>query len=184
MPFDIKKFKEDNPEAYEELRNIIDAEVTDRLETKFSEERTALTKKVDDLTKELSGRDERILKLEKNDAIRAEKELKAIADSIWIGKLAESDIPEHLYGKVSAMISHAKFVKEGVLDREKFEEAIGQEIGDWEKKGVTSTVLGAGFSTKEVDEGVQKLEKEKKSVDSNVIDLLSLAGQPPVEKTA
>ena len=94
--------------------------------------------------------------------------MKAQAQKIWNSKLTESTIPEHVWEKVSQHVSHTKFVSDGVLDVEKFSEAIDAEIKDWDGKGVTSSFLGAGFTQKQPEDEnkqAQEAENTKKDVD-------------------
>ena len=146
---DLKELKEKNPEAFVALMEEAKGEVT----ISVTEELTAKhTKEVEDLANkhsaEKTGLTDRILGLEKTDAIRAEAELKQSADRIWASKLTESNIPEHLFGKVSAHVPYTKFAKDGVIDTTAFGVAIDAEIKDWEDKGVTSSVLGMSFTKK------------------------------------
>jgi len=142
-------------------------------ETEFSKEKEDLTKENEKLT-------ERVLGLEKKETIRAENELKSSANAVWTKKLSESDIPESMYDKVRPYVSHSKFTEEGILDVEKFTEAVSAEIKDWESKGVTSKVLGSGFTDKSVDE--TELAKTQKSIDNDVNQLRGHVGEKPLEK--
>jgi len=186
MPFDVKKFKEDNPEDHKALTEAIKGEITADLETKFSTDKADLVTENESLKAQLTKKDgentaltERVLGLEKNDAIRAENELKAKAEHIWAMKLAESVVPETMHEKCRAMVSYAKFTKDGVLDEEKFTEAIKTEIGDWEAKMEKVTVLGTGFSSKdELDSETKKDKALAKENEEAADDLLAMAGQP------
>jgi len=186
MPFDVKKFKEDNPEDHKALTEAIKGEITADLETKFSTDKADLVTENESLKAQLTRKDgentaltERVLGLEKNDAIRAENELKAKAEHIWAMKLAESVVPETMHEKCRAMVSYAKFTKDGVLDEEKFTEAIKTEIGDWEAKMEKVTVLGTGFSSKdELDSETKKDKALAKENEEAADDLLAMAGQP------
>ena len=186
MPFDVKKFKEDNPDGYKALAEEIKGEITTDLTAQFSTEKAGLVTENESLKTQLAAKDtentaltERVLGLEKNDAIRAENELTATAEHIWAMKLAESDVPESLHGKCSAMVSHAKFTKDGVLDTDKFAEAIEVEIKDWEAKGARTSVLGTGFSSKdEVDSETKKKEALTEENQKLSDRMLAQAGQP------
>lgn len=171
---DLKELKEKHPEVFAALMGEAKAEIT----TSVTAELTAkFEKEMEDLqnkhTEEKSGFTDRILSLEKRDLIRAEAELKQNADQIWTSKLMESNIPEHLFVKVSTHVPYAKFSKDGVLDTVAFSAAIDTEIKDWEDKGVTSTVLGLGFTkrkeTGDEDTAATKFNKEN----DEAVDLLS-----------
>jgi hypothetical protein len=186
---EVKKImnKEELKETYPDLLKEITAEAVSSAvsaaEKKFNAEKDELSTQVETLkesNEKLSGK---VLVLEKKDVIRAESELKSQAQKIWNSKLTESTIPEHVWDKVSQHVSHIKFVSEGVLDVEKFSEAIDGEIKDWEGKGVTSSVLGTGFSQKE-PEGENKQAQEAESVKADVDRLAKLAGVNVAEQQA
>jgi hypothetical protein len=178
----LEELKTQNPEAYNALKEEVKAEVTEavtsEVEQKFAKEKEDLENKH---TEEKSGLTDRILELEKRDAIRSEAELKHRADGIWAHKLSESDIPEHLYGKVSAHVSHSKFVKEGILDEKSFSEAIEAEIKDWQEKGVTSSVLGMSFTQKKEsgddDTDATKFAKENDAAVETLSQFVSFGKQ-------
>lgn len=166
-------------EAHPDLvKEIVDEAVTaavQEAETKFTREKGDLETKVQSLTDSNQKLSDKVLDLEKKDTIRSEGELKAQAQAIWTRKLGESSIPEHVWDKVSQHVSHTKFVSDGVLNTEKFSEAIDAEIKDWEGKGVTSSVLGAGFSEKK-PEDENKQAQEAENTKADVDRLVSLAG--------
>ena len=179
---DLKELKEKNPEAFAALMGEATEEVTASVTASVTEAVTAdLTAKFDKEKGDLENKHseesktstDRILDLEKRDAIRTEAELKHSADTFWASKLSESNIPEHLYGKVSAHVSYSKFTKDGVLDKNAFGEAIDAEIKDWEDKGVTSSILGMSVTQKDEtgneDPDVTKFNKEN----DEAVDLLS-----------
>jgi hypothetical protein len=166
-------------ETYSELvKEITDEAVSAAVteaETKFKAEKDDLSTQVSTLKEGNAQLAEKVLGLEKKDIIRSESELKVQAQKIWNSKLSESTIPDHVWDKVRQHVSHAKFVSDGVMDVEKFSEAIDAEIKDWEGKGVTSSVLGTGFSTKQ-PEDENKHAQEAESVKTDVNRLVSLAG--------
>ena len=178
---EVKKIMNKNElrETYPELVKEIVGEAVDtavtEAETKFKAEKDDLSTKIGTLKENNEKLSEKVLGLEKKDVIRSEGELSAQAQKIWNSKLAESTIPEHVWDKVSQHVPHVKFVSDGVIDVEKFSEAIDAEIKDWEGKGVTSSVLGAGFTHKQPeDENKHALEAE--SVKGDVDRLVKLAG--------
>jgi len=170
---------------YPELVKGIQESIKKELEASFSKERDQFKKEIVDKDKLLGDQNDRILKLEKQDIIRTENELTAIADSIWSGKLANSDIPERLYDKVRSMVSYGKFVKDGILDKDTFMKAIDDEVNDWINKGVVSKVMGTGFSLKtETDSGKTQEEKVQEEKDNELAEgLLALAGQKKKDQT-
>lgn len=163
-----EELKEKYPDIYKEIQD----EAVASAETKFSTEITALKESNSKLS-------DRVLASEKNEAIRQEKDRKALADKIWMDKLAASDIAEHMYEKVMPHVSHTKFMKDGKFDEEAFSKAIDDEIKSWIDLGATQTVMGSGFHQKEVgDTQTQSAAKEQKLVGDTTNDLLSRAGQP------
>ena len=178
---DLKEFKVENPDAYNELMEEVKTEVTSDLEAKFKKEKEKLENELTEEKKthetQMADRDKRVLELEKKDTIRSEKEMQLRIDSIWRERLSDSDVPEHLYDKVMRQVSYSQFVKDGVLDRDKFVEAIEEEIKDWVDKGVTSSILGSGFGQRTVDEEEQLAETQVKSDKDVSNTLLKLAGQ-------
>lgn len=164
-----------DPKLVEEIQ----LEATKNAEIEFAKKESTFSKEKEDLEKENEKLTDRVLGLEKKDAIREEKELKKSADNIWTKKLSESNIPETLFDKVRQYVSHVKFTEEGILNVEKFGEAVDSEIKDWEDRGVTSKVIGTGFTEKEVDE--TELAETKKSIDDDVNTLRNKVGEKPLE---
>ena len=159
------------------IREEVLAEVkTDKatLEQTIADLRTQLQQK--DAT--ITSQEERVLKLEKSEAIRREKDRVAEADRIWAEKLEASEIPEHLYAKVKSQVGYTRFVKDEILDVENFSKAVDAEVADWVGKGVVKTKIigGGGLSKETAPEGSTKLaEKEE---EDRVDALLAMAGQP------
>lgn len=178
---DLNQFKSEHPDAFKELMALVQTEVSTTLQTKFDKDKKDLEDKFAEERKthenQMADRDKRVLELEKKDTIRSEKEMKMRIDSIWRNKLSESEVPDHLYDKVKKQVSYSQFVKDGILDEDKFVEAIEVEIKDWIDKGITSTVLGSGFGQREVDEEVKLKEADTKVVEDTTKTLLRLAGQ-------
>lgn len=174
---DLNELKKDHADLVTKLTDEVTVNVTTTLTEKFDGEKATLQAKIDEGTQKLEDKEERLLKLEKSDIIRQEKDLKSHAVNIWDSKLSESEVSEHLYDKVKAMVSHVKFTKDGILDEDKFGEAIDAEIKDWEDRGATTQVLGSGFSEKTIDSEVKKIEKMAKEDDETVKDLAALAGR-------
>ncbi|MEA2067014.1 MAG: hypothetical protein U9O65_08005 [Thermotogota bacterium] len=172
--------KEELLEKHPELVEEIQLEAKKESEVEFAKKETEFSKKEEDLKSENEKLTDRTLELEKKEAIRAENELRKSADSIWTKKLSESDIPETLFEKVRQYVSHVKFTEEGILNVEKFGEAVNAEIKDWESRGVTSKVIGAGFTEKTVDE--TELAKTQKGIDDDVNMLRKKVGEKPLEE--
>jgi len=156
-------------ELLKEHAEIINQVIADESK-KFSDEITTL--KAD-----IADKDKRILEFEKAETIRQENEKKAAfskkVDSIWETALKESEIPERVQVKVRKQVNPLEFAQDLVLDETKFSEAVAGEIKDWEEKGITSSVIGMGFSSK-TGEG----DEQNKMADGKerATRLLKLAG--------
>ncbi len=165
---DLTKFKEDHPDLYKELYELGSVAGKTAAEGAFADEK----KTTDAQFVEMS---DRVAKFEKAEIIRSEKEMKKDAESMFTVKLAKSDIPEHLFGKVLPHVSYSKFVADGVLDVDKFSEAIDAEIKSWEDAGISTSVLGSGFSSDSVvEEEEEKATRLAAAIDTDVDRLLSV----------
>lgn len=181
---DINELKEKHPELFQEITDNVREKLTTELTGKFNQEKKDLEDKNKDLEGKLKDQSkkneslgDKVLSLEKAETIRSENDLRRDAKDIWAEKLAESDIPKDMYGKVSNQVSYRKHLKDGILDKEAFTTAIKGEIEDWEKKGVTDTVIGSGFSTKDVEtEETKNLKLEEKADDDLADNLFELSG--------
>ncbi len=179
----LTEFKAEHVETYDELITEVTGVVTQELETKFATEKEEMETKFADEkktleeahSKENEDTTKRVLELEKSDNIRRENDLKLSASNIWTAKLNASDIPERLFAKVAVQVDYSKYVKDDILDKEKFAEAIDAEIKDWEGRGITSKVLGMGTTVKDAE--IESSNKEaEKEVEDNVDLLCSFVG--------
>jgi len=171
MDLTLEKLKADFPELVTKLSE----EVKAAMKAEFDVEKDKLTGQITGLTSNLDAANTKILELEKKDILRDERERKLEADRIWAEKLAVSQIREDLYEKIMQHVSAAKFVKDGVFDKEAFGKAVDEEIADWEKRGAVQAVKGMSFSKKtETGDDESQLDKQ----DDEVADsLLSMVGQ-------
>jgi len=167
---DLEELKGKHPELFDQIQK----EVTDELTKTFSQEKADLENQLKKKDETISSQEDRILKLEKSETIRVEKERRDLADRIWDTKLSQSDIPEHMYEKVKAMVSYIRFVKDDGLDRDAFSAAVDEEINDW-KDLMVKTVIGSGFSKKQVD-GESKETGLAREDDEAVDEMLKLSG--------
>jgi len=177
VPKTAKELQEKYPDLVKQLTEGLISDHTDKVTKLQADHQKEMKLK----EAELEGKEERLLKLEKNDDIRAEKEIASLADSIWAQKLGKSEIAERLFDKVRKHVKFGKFVTDDLFDKAKFGEAVDAEIKDWESKGVTDTILGGGF-TEKTEEAAATEKTEEKLVDDTVDDLLKKAGQEPPEK--
>lgn len=174
---DLKELKEKDPEAFSALMQeateaaklVIKKEVETPLAAKLAELSTIVTKQ----SEQLSAQQEVLLSQDKRETIRKEDERKLKAESIWSNKLATSEIPEHLFQKVQAHVSYTKFVKDDSFDEVAFSAAVEAEILDWTKSGISKTVIGTGFTLKDVENKTTELAEDK----SWIQKMAKLAGQ-------
>lgn len=142
----LERFKSESPEEYKALIDDITNAVSEPYVTelgKKSEEIKTLMEENDRLSQNLDKTQDRILKLEKAEAIRAENEMKREAEVIWSSELANSDVPTRLHEKCKSMVSHVRFIDEGTFDKASFTEAVRTEITDWESRTKESVIGGA-----------------------------------------
>jgi len=102
---------------------------------------------IDTLKASNEALEERTKALERETAIRAQKEMQVLASATIDAELAKSDIPKQLHSKVAVQIDFNKFVSEDKgLDTEAFVTAIKAEIKEWEGSlgAATTTVAGVG----------------------------------------
>jgi hypothetical protein len=167
----LEELKEKHPDLFAQVVQI----GMDQATEKFSAEKDALQGQITDMQNKLSAGEERMAKLEKENALSREAALKAEADSIFSAKFAESDVPDRLKGKVRNQVNHEKFMKDDALDAEAFAQAVETELKDW--AGITtSSVDGSGFSNREPEDsaGESQFAQENDDLADN---LLKLAGQ-------
>ena len=183
---DIKELKEQDPNGYESILQEAKKLVKDEVEKEFKDKEQTLTVKLSEMGKELGDNSKKleeysskILAFEKAEVIRAEKEIKLDADSIWNEKLSDSKVPERLFTKVKVHVPYESFVKEGIFDKAAFTKAVLDEISDWEKEGVSTEVLGKGTNQKEVDEFTKSVEEDDAWVES----MRKLSGQITINTT-
>lgn len=157
-----EKFKTDHQDEYNKLVE----EVTVTLTEKFTAEKQALEAKLtaalDDNTKlstENKETEKRILALEKQEALRAEKELGFMADKIFTDRFSESGLPDRLSAKIKRLIPHDAFVSDGKLDTDAFASAVDAELKDWSD----SASAIQGFSTGGRDLGIGDKSKDTDS---------------------
>jgi len=153
---------------YPDLVAQIEGAVSAKMQADISEREAVMAAKE-------AENSERLLRMEKAEAIRRENDMKAEAESIWTKALAGSDIPERLHDKVRPLVLHDKFVSDGVLDEAGFSEAVKAEVEDWEKRGATSSVMGAGFASRDVEDDATKKTKKAAEADEALPDSIFAA---------
>ena len=172
---DLAKLKAEHQEVYAEAIALGKAEA----ETSFVPVKAGLEKQITDLSTEKTklsadNKDvnDRLLKLEKDEALRREQGIKATAEAVFAGKLKDSSVPERLHPKIRKQISHESFVKDEKLDIEAFSTAIDTELKDWAPKDgdeEEGAILGMSFT--------KSVGSETGNVDKMVERMLKSTGQ-------
>ena len=171
---DINTLSEKHPDLLKKIQDDAVVAAT----SAFAIEKKTLEDKLAGVKAENTGLGDKIMQLEKKDTLRDERERKATADAIWTRKLSESNIAEHLFDKIRSHVSHSKFMADGIFDVSAFSTAVDAEIADWETRGATTQVMGAGFTSKNsVDTEAQKQKQLAEQDDKTANNLLKLAGQ-------
>jgi len=171
---DINTLSEKHPDLLKKIQDDAVAAAT----SAFAIEKKTLEDKLVSVEADNTGLGDKIMQLEKKDTLRDERERKATADAIWTRKLSESNIAEHLFDKIRSHVSHSKFMADGIFDVNAFSTAVDAEITDWETRGATTQVMGAGFTNKNsVDTEAQKQKQLAEQDDKTANNLLKLAGQ-------
>ena len=176
MPKTVEELQEKYPELAVQLTDKVTEKVTDELTKKFKLEKDELESKNDQLTKTIEDQGTSIVALEKNDMLRSERELKAVADQMVANKLSASEVPERLFAKIRKLLDHNKFMKDDKLDEDAFAEAIDKEIKEFEDAGITTSVLGFGTTGRTDEEDNPEKLAEKKD-DEAVDELYKLSGE-------
>ena len=171
---DINMLSEKHPDLLKKIQD----DAVEAATSAFAIEKKTLVDKLAGVEAENTGLGDKIMQLEKKHTLRDERERKASADAIWTRKLSESNIAEHLFDKIRSHVSHSKFMADGIFDVNAFSTAVDAEITDWETRGATTQVMGAGFTNKNsVDTEAQKQKQLAEQDDARANDLLKLAGQ-------
>jgi hypothetical protein len=156
VTMDLEKLKAEHPDLYAQVVAIgkQEAETAFKAEkeglqvqiTQLTADKAQLTADKEKLTADNAATEKRLLKLEKQDAVRAEEELRATADAVFSKKLTDAKIPERLHAKVKKQLDYSKFVKDEKLDKVAFSAAIDTELKDWAPVEGEEAVLGMTFS--------------------------------------
>ena len=179
MEITVELFKSKDPEGYEKLVSDTIAQAVKDVQPELDEkdkEIAALKEANETLSRSLDTTNDRMLKLEKKDAIRSEKEMAQEAASIWSRELTDSDVPANLHKKARSMVSHTKFIKDEVFDKAAFTEAVREEITDWEDR--TKTVIGGGTPPGTENDAETVVEAED---DAAVAEMLEMAEGPATQ---
>ncbi|MFA5394430.1 MAG: hypothetical protein WC346_00240 [Methanogenium sp.] len=169
---DLDKLKAEHPELYAQVVAIGKTEA----ETAFASEKATLNAQITELSAEKTrlsaankDTNDRILKLEKQEAIRKTEDIRSAADMVFANKVKATEIPERLHAKIRKQLNHEQFVKDEKLDVEAFSAAIDTELKDWipneEGDAGESAILGmsftksSGMETGNVDKMVDRMIK-------------------------
>lgn len=150
----LEELKEKHPELFSQIEKNKETELSATHQAEIEALKKEKTELETTFTTKLSEADTKILKLEKQEAIRTERDRQGEADRIWKDKLSASNIPAKLHDKVKAQVSHDKFVKDEVFDTKAFGEAVDAEIKDWtESIGSFAPVRGQSGNARSVELG-------------------------------
>lgn len=146
----IEELMAKHPELYKTLyENGFNAGVAEGKKDTPTVDTEAIEKKeaeIKELKDSLDAQAVKLSDLEKQEALRAEKELKAVAEAIETEKLSASSIPDRLHSKVKGRINYNSFVIDGSFDATKFSEALDSEVKDWEASLSQSVPSVQGYS--------------------------------------
>jgi len=170
---DVTELRSKYPDLVAQLESSAKETTAAEFDAKLEQERM----EKEQAHKENDTLNEKVLRLEKAEAIRQERDIKADAELIWTKALAGSDIPTRLHDKVRNQVSHDKFVADNILDREGFANAVKDEVKDWEKRGATSSVMGTGFTSREVEDSEAVQAQAQDEADEKLAeDIFAAAG--------
>ena len=181
MKMTVDKFKEEYPDVYEEVVKMAEKHTKDFEDgiSKLTETVDALNKKVEELSKENEGMRSENASLRKEVDIAKEKALKADAENHFDSILAEKEVPDRFHSKIKTQVSYNDYVDKetGVLDMEKFTEAINAEVDSWAELFSGEPVKGGGTIGRTASDSRAKLaKKEKEENEKLTSNLLSMVG--------
>jgi hypothetical protein len=170
---DLEQLKEQYPDLHKQIMDQF-AEKDQEIERLKSENQN--------LSDSKKQYEDRIKNLEKAEQMRREKDLRDQANSIIDSHLQASSIPERLFSKVKKQLDHNDYVdQEGVLDTQKFSEAVQNEVKEWDdsiKQFSSGSV--EGFSST----GKTEQDKESEKYSQVADELLSFIGGKEEKKSA
>jgi hypothetical protein len=170
---DLEKLKAEFPELYAQVFALGKTEAeTAFVATKTELESTITALKAENgkLAADNTKVSERLVRLEKQDMIRTEAEIKASADTIFASKMKDASIPVRLQSKIRALLKHEPFVKDDKLDGVAWSAAIETELKDWAPKdGEETAIMGMNFTAPK--------EGTDAEADASVARMLGYVGQ-------
>jgi len=185
----LEELKQQYPELFTEHENQVRAKVQSESgnnDGEFSEKIQQKEKEISELSAANEDFKQRITELEKNEAIRRERDTKAKADSIMEAALSESKIPKNLFAKIRGTVDYQKYcTEEEGFKADEFSQACKDEITSWEKDlgdaftDSTPSVLGVGGSG---ESSFSETDEDGKDDDAVVDRVLQFAGVEPEGK--
>lgn len=154
----LKELKEQQPELYASLTEEVKAELSQ--DDKKDET-------IQNLQTQLTESNKSIKALEKENALRREKELKAHADAVIDSALSQSQLPTRLQGKVKSMFNHNNYLDENeALKVDDLKAAVETEVKDWvtglsESQSSVRGMGGGGDDSSFSDEGDADADAER-----------------------
>lgn len=177
----LDELKNQHPNLVGDIESSVSEKLTKQFKAeKETEIQAAVTTALDEQSRQFATEKEelnkKVLKLEKNDALRTENEIQTTVDLIWTKTLAESEIPAHMHSKVRKMVNHSQFVKDDEFNKESFTAAVNAEILDWEAKAsfAPMPVMGAGAGS--FNDSGKNLFSSEKEENKLVYRMLKSAG--------
>lgn len=156
---DLKELKEKHPDLVKQIQEEATAPINSQI--------IQINDRLGILEKENKTIKEENTKLKEESVIRAERELQSTIESIWTKKLSVSKIPDRRHDDIKKVVSADMFIKDGILDVEKFGVAIDEKIKDWEGSFTQPVVLGFGSTGKKIDDKDVDLEDQDRAPTSD-----------------
>jgi hypothetical protein len=173
----LEKLKAEHPELYAQIMAAGEANAKAQfsaVQVTLEKQITTLTEENTKLSQENKDGEKRLLALEKSEAIRTEKAISESADNIFNAQFKETSLPVRLHEKIRKLVSHEKFVADGVFDTEAFKAAVDTELTDWNPSNEGSVL---GFSSTSKDYQTDESKLQDKASDAIVDRMLRHIGQ-------
>jgi ClpP class serine protease len=175
---DIKELREKHPNLVSEIEEAASATASKKSEEKLNSVLDLVQSKDIEIAK-LASENENLKKanveLEKANLQGKTEVAKSEAKAIFAEKMGNSTIPEPFHKKINKQISFSSFLKEdGTLDKEKYSEAVDNEVADWEATLSSSSKEILGVVTRD-PEGEAENKGEDKELDETAARLIGYA---------
>lgn len=149
MPFDLEKFKLENPDAFSDIEKGVRDTVVREMEDKFAQEKTGFQATIDDMTGKVDSYQSRFTEMEKAMLKVKEKEMRLEASKIFSEKFSDAELPERLFTKIEKLVPYTNFVKDDEFDVAAFGAALDVELKEWKEFSQPVVVQGSGSHKKQ-----------------------------------